>query len=387
MTDKPIKVAIINRSFWPVYPVIGEALLRFAEQAANHGHSVSVIMQDHADIKVKLAEADRGKGARFYPVKALTTSASGVLLRTCDAVFFMFWVLAVLLWVRPSRVYVSTDPPIVVPFIVMLYCSLFRAEYIYHLQDIHPEAANVIIPVNKWVYRILLKIDALSMHKAKSLVTITEQMADEIRSRPGTPPPIHLLDNPAVSFDHIDTTKSKISGFSFCGNAGRLQRIPLILDAIETYFEQGGKLTFTFAGGGVYTKHLEAFDKKFPLFDYRGFVSPTEAAQINADYTWALLPIDDEVTRFSFPSKSSSYMFSDAKILAVCGSETGVAQWVKENKVGVVVTPKLESLVNALFDIEKNTYLEECDESTRNALKKKLRFEVFIETLDRIVLK
>ncbi len=386
MMRKPMKVAIINRSFWPVYPVIGEALLRFAEGAANQGHSVSVIMQDHAGIKGKLAEAGRGEGVHFYPAKALTTSASGVLLRACDAVFFMFWVLAVLLWVRPSRVYVSTDPPVVVPFIVMLYSRLFRTEYIYHLQDIHPEAANVVIPVNKWVYKILLKMDALSMRKAKCLITITEQMATEIRSRSGTAVPIHVLDNPAVSFDGIDTVKPKVAGFSFCGNAGRLQRIPLMLDAIETYFERGGQLEFTFAGGGVYADRLQAFADKFPHFHYPGLVSPIAAAQINADYTWALLPIEDDVTRFAFPSKSSSYVFSGANILAVCGEQTGVAQWVQENQVGLVVKPEVEAVVVAFFDIEKGLYQESGDDASREALKAKLRFEVFIQALDRIVL-
>lgn len=386
MAEKPMKVAIINRSFWPVYPVIGEALLRFAEGAAKQGHSVSVIMQDHAGIKGKLAEADRGEDVRFYPAKALTTSASGVLLRACDAVFFMFWVLAVLLWVRPSRVYVSTDPPVVVPFIVMLYSRLFGADYIYHLQDIHPEAANVVIPVNQWVYKILLEMDALSMRKAKCLITITEQMATEIRSRSGTTVPIHVLDNPAVSFDGIDTTKPKIAGFSFCGNAGRLQRIPLMLEAIETYFERGGRLEFTFAGGGVYADRLKAFAEKFPLFNYPGLVSPIEAAQINADYTWALLPIEDEVTRFAFPSKSSSYVFSGANILAVCGEQTGVAQWVKDNQVGLVIKPEVEAVVAAFFDVEKGLYHGGSDEASREALKAKLRFKVFIAALDRIVL-
>ena len=386
MTTKPMNVAVINRSFWPVYPVIGEALLRFAEGAANQGNSVSVIMQDHAGIKGELAEAGRGEGVHFYPSKALTTSASSVLLRACDAVFFMFWVLAVLLWVRPSRVYVSTDPPVVVPFIVMLYSRLFRTEYIYHLQDIHPEAANVVIPVNRWVYTILMRMDALSMRKAKCLITITEQMATEIRSRSGTVVPIHVLDNPAVSFEDIDTSKPKIAGFSFCGNAGRLQRIPLMLEAIEAYFDRGGQLEFTFAGGGIYADRLQTFADKFPQFYYTGLVSPTEAAQINADYTWALLPIEDDVTRFAFPSKSSSYVLSGANILAVCGEHTGVAQWVKANQVGLVVTPNVEAVVVALFDIEKDLYPELSDDTSREALKAKLRFEVFIQALDRIAL-
>ncbi|WP_107851303.1 glycosyltransferase [Oceanimonas marisflavi] len=386
MTRKPVKVAVINRSFWPVYPVIGEALLRFAEGASTKGHSVSVIMQDHAGIKARLAKEKRGKGVRFYPAKALTTSASGVLLRAFDAVFFMFWVLAVLLWIRPQKVYVSTDPPVVVPFIVMLYSRLFGAEYIYHLQDIHPEAANVVIPVNKWVYKTLLKMDALTMRKAKCLITITEQMATEIQARSGTTVPIHILDNPAVSFDGIDTTKPKISGFSFCGNAGRLQRIPLVLNAIETYLVRGGQLAFSFAGGGVYADLLKAFSERFEHFHYHGQVTPTEAAQINADYSWALLPIEDDVTRFAFPSKSSSYVFSGANILAVCGEHTGVAQWVKENRVGLVVQPEVEALAGIFSDIESGVVNEAGDQNAREILKARLRFEVFVDALDKIVL-
>jgi len=385
MLEKPIKIAIINRSFWPVYPVIGEALLRFAEGAAKRGHFISVIMQDHVGVKCKLAEAGRGEGIHFYPAIALTNSASGVLLRAFDAVFFMLWVLVALLWVRPSRVYVSTDPPIIVPLIVMLYSWLFRSEYIYHLQDIHPEAANVVMPVNKLVYKILLRMDALTMRRAKCLIAITEQMKTEIRSRSGTVVPIHVLDNPAVSFDGIDTDKRKTAGFSFCGNAGRLQRIPLMLEAIEIYFERGGQLEFTFAGGGVYANRLQAFAEEFANFYYSGIVSPTEAAQINVNYTWALLPIEDDVTRFAFPSKSSSYVFSGANIFAVCGEQTSVAQWVRENQVGLVVKPEIDSIVAAFFDIEKGHFHAFGEKKSREKLKAKLQFKVFIEALDKVV--
>jgi len=297
----------------------------------------------------------------------------------------MLWVLVILLWARPNRVYISTDPPIFGPFIVMLYSQLFRAEYIYHLQDIHPEAANVVMPVNKLVYELMLKMDALTMRKAKCLITITEQMALEIRLRSGTTVPTHVLDNPAVSFDGICTNKAKVSGFSFCGNAGRLQRIPLILDAIETYFERGGCLEFTFAGGGVFADRLKVFADMYSHFHYVGLVSSAEAAQINANYTWALLPIEDDVTRFAFPSKSSSYVFSGANILAVCGEATGVAQWVQENQVGLVVKPELEAVVAAFFEIEKGLYRQVGDDMLRETLKAKLRFEVFVKALDDIV--
>ena len=47
---KRYDLVIINRSFWPVYPVIGEALLRLAENLS-HSKKVAVVMQDHDNIK------------------------------------------------------------------------------------------------------------------------------------------------------------------------------------------------------------------------------------------------------------------------------------------------------------------------------------------------
>ena len=386
MAKKPLKVSIIARTFWPVYPVIGEALLRFAEDAVTCGHSVSVIMQDNTGIKGELAEAGRGNGIQFYPAKALTTSASSISYRVYDAFFFMFWVLAVLLWVRPNKIYVSTDPPVIIPFFVMLYSRLSGAEFVYHLQDIHPEATNAAMPLNKWLFYTLVKIDALSMRKAHCLITITEEMASEIRSRSGTNVPIHIVNNPSISFDEIDVSKPKIAGFAFCGNAGRLQRIPSMLEAIENYFERGGKQAFAFAGGGIYANQLRAFADKHPKFHFAGRVSPTEAAQLNADYAWALLPIEDSVTRFAFPSKSSSYVFSDANILAVCGEQTSVARWVRANRVGEVVKPEIKAVTDAFFAIEKGAHAELGDKSSREALRAKLRFEVFVKNLIRIIL-
>ena len=103
----------------------------------------------------------------------------------------------------------------------------------------------------------------------------------------------------------------------------------------------------------MYANELRDFSKKFPHFHYRGLVSSTEAAQITTDYTWALLPIEDEVTRFSFPSKSSSYVYSGANILAICSEETSVAQWVNTNQIGLVIKPQVNAIVDTFLKIEK----------------------------------
>ncbi|QSP94469.1 glycosyltransferase [Marinobacter salinisoli] len=378
-------LAIINRSFWPVYPVIGEALLRFAENAACQLR-VSVILQDHADIRSALSQQGRGKGVAFYPCKAWTTSASGIARRIVDAAFFMIWVMGVLLWNRPRKVYVSTDPPVLVPFIVMVYAKLFRASYVYHLQDIHPEATNVVVPVNRLIYRCLRWIDGLVMRQASRLITITREMADEICRRSGTHADVVVLSNPAVSFEGVNPVSTKRRGFSFCGNAGRLQRIPLLVDAIERYLDAGGSLEFAFAGGGVFAPALERLANQYSQVHYYGLISATEAAQLNANYEWALLPIEDEVTRYAFPSKSSSYVFSGAFILAVCGEQTSVAEWVTSNRLGLVVEPEAGALANTFARIEEGSIETDDLDSDRSELKRGLSFECFIEQLSHNIL-
>jgi hypothetical protein len=385
MFSKKTDLAIINRSFWPIYPVIGEALLKLAEKAAADGVNVSVITQDHVGLKTKLKNHKRGEGVNFSPCMALSNSASGILVRVLDAVFFMGWVAFSLLRLRPKKVYISTDPPVLVPFVVMLYAKLFRAEYVYHLQDIHPEATRVIVPVNRFVFFLTKWMDVQVIKNANTLITLTQQMADEVCYRVGNNLPVNILENPAVSFEGIKIPKEKSLGFVFCGSVGRLQRIPLLIDAMVEYFSCQGKLKFEFAGGGFYSKQLESLQQRFPeRFIYHGQISPKSAANLNAKYEWALLPIEDEVTRFAFPSKTSSYVFSGASLLAVCGAGNSVAEWVTDNDLGIVCEPSVEALVEMFQRIEHSEVNLTSSDSSRNELKQKLEFGVFISKMQEL---
>ncbi|MGY3961345.1 glycosyltransferase family protein [Aeromonas popoffii] len=381
---KRLDLVIINRSFWPVYPVIGEALMRFAEQQSL-SKNVGVILQDHAGIKEHLTRENRGLGINFYPCHAFSVSGSSILRRVADTVYFMLWVFAILLLKRPKKVYVSTDPPVLVPSIVMIYCKLFRARFVYHLQDIHPEAANVVMPVQPMLFHLLKSMDSLTMRTADLLITITDQMAEQIKERSSTRVPIKILANPSVSFEHVIAPDFKKAGFTFCGNAGRLQRIPLIIQAIDQYCHAGGTLPFVFAGAGVYADALKILAEKYVNVTYKGLVSASEAAQLSADYEWALLPIEDDVTKFAFPSKSSSYVLAGAKIVAVCSCTTSVAEWVTTNAIGVVIEPCVDLLCQFFFAIERDEYSNLQLDIDRETLKERLGFDVFVNDLTELV--
>lgn len=374
--------AIINRSFWPKSKILGEALLQLAEKLAED-HKVCVITQSDIDLKVELSNARRGENVAFRACKARSNSATHLVWRMVDTVIFMLWTFWSLVLTRPKKLYVSTDPPVLVPFIVFVYAKLFRASYVYHLQDIHPEAANIIIPLNKWVYKFLRGIDALVMRRASRLVTLTDTMREVIVERSKTKAPICLVDNPAVFGEDSNNSTEKQPGLVFTGNAGRLQRIPLLLDSIKAYYQQGGSLPFVFAGGGLFSEQIAKLADEFEQVSYLGVLSPNEAQALNARYEWALLPIDDEVTKYAFPSKTSAYLISGVSILSICSNDTSVAKWVSESGYGVNVEPNQTDLVKAFFAIERREIEPVKFDNTH--LKQELSIKSFVDSLSQII--
>lgn len=350
MARKRTDLAIVNRSFWPQDQVIGEGLMQFAERAAQH-NSVCVITQADVNLSALFASSGRGERVQVHACKSYTTSASSVFKRIFEALYFMFWVFVSLLRSKPSNVYVSTNPPVAVPFIVALYCRLFGARYVYHLQDIHPEAANVVVPLNGLLFKLLQAVDNFTLRHADSIITLSEDMKSYIQERSRTERPIYLLDNPSFEVTHVPTGQ-RPNDIVFCGNAGRLQRIPLLMTAIRDYLQQGGKLRFTFAGGGVHSTDIKALASAYEQVDYLGVIPASDAAELVSQHRWALLPIEDEVTKYAFPSKSSGYALSGAGVLAVCGATTSVARWVNQLKVGLVCPAEHSALVRCFFSLE-----------------------------------
>ena len=198
---------IVNRSFWPVYPVLGEGLLRVAESFAP-SKKVAVVLQDHADIHKHLKELKRGAGISFFPIRAFSNSSSSLVIRILDSIFFMFWVFFCLIRTRPKIIYVSTDPPILVPFIIAIFSRIMNCKYIYHLQDIHPEATNVVVKINRSLFNLLKKIDNFSMRRASLLITLNEEMKIQILNRTNIQKEISIIENPSVPFN-IDVSLEK----------------------------------------------------------------------------------------------------------------------------------------------------------------------------------
>lgn len=205
---KRYDLVIINRSFWPVYPVIGEALLRLAENLSQ-SKKVAVVMQNHDNVRSHLKKNKRGLGIDFFPCRAFSNSSSNLIIRILDAIFFTFWVIFCILKTWPKNIYVSTDPPIIVPFVTAVLSKIINIKYTYHLQDIHPEATSAVKKLNFYIFKFLQKIDNFSIRNANSLITLSKEMQEVIINRSNTTKKISIIENPSIISNTNKNIKKK----------------------------------------------------------------------------------------------------------------------------------------------------------------------------------
>lgn len=374
-------IAVINRSFWPVSDVLGEGLLRFCELLVARDERPAVITQSKSNLDQEAARGCRGEGVTFHCSSAFFSKQIGLTGRVIELLLFSVFVIRTLLKIRPKLIYVSTDPPILVPLIVAIYCRFFRSKFIYHLQDIHPEAACVVTPLPKIIKRALIALDSFSLRQASTLITINSVMAETLRERIGYEYDIIELSNGFPKY--ADDLAPRSQGFVYCGNLGRLQKIALLSDAIVEYHRQGGTLEFHFAGDGVYKAHIEALASRDKFVHFIGRVSAEAASSLLSKFEWALLPIEGDVTKFAFPSKTAAYLACGTKIMCISESWGSVSRWVEDVGCGLNVEPTIPEIVSAFQRIERGLYRESF---TATNTPDSISLETYSSELDKITM-
>lgn len=341
---------IVSRDFWPNAAAIGDGLMGLARQLSRTDN-VSVVTMSREDLSaLDRAESGGVSNVLFFIAKPLTNSSSSILLRILELIYFSIWLLVSLFRASPSVVYVATNPPILVPFVVATYCKLFNKKYVYHVQDIHPEALSLLVKIPRLVFSALQYADTWVLNNAFRIVTLTEDMKQTLMARGCYRPVVMLMENPSA-VSELRTGK-KIQGMVFSGNAGRLQLMDVVLVAIEQYLQQKGDLEFCFVGGGVYKDRLVELSQQFENFTYKGYVSGDEALKITSNYRWALLPILPEVLSYAYPSKIPAYLSAGCEIISVTDQSTALARWVETSGCGTNVTPSVDALLAYFQQLE-----------------------------------
>jgi len=368
--------AVINRSFTPDHEVPGEALLGLA-------NSLAALSKTHVltQSNKKLASHRMHENLSITYASSFTDSNSSILYRIIEAVYFMMFVIIFLIRRQPKRIYIATDPPIIIPFMVAIYSKFSGAKFYYHIQDLHPESYHSIKPLNEYIYFALATIDNYSLSRAEVIITLSDDMLESICKRSEKlRKKIILLPNTCIQPNH--TLRRKNKDIIFAGNAGRLQNIDFLIDEITEYLFEQGCLNFTFLGTGVFKDKIKDLSNKYPnSVQYLGFYPLQETVDIINAHKWGLLPIKEEALKYAFPSKSAAYAVCGCNVIGICGVNNSLSRWIKDENLGISIVPKKGKLKNLLKEIE----IHEVEFSkTYNTYKYSNAF--FIKTLNNLIL-
>jgi glycosyltransferase involved in cell wall biosynthesis len=380
MIEKKHKLMILNRSFWPENDMHGRAYLELAIKLAQSNFSVTILTQMLTKDARKFNRHVDKKLLKLNHVNKLSKNSDPIIFRILDIIWFSFFLLLKLICVRPKTIYVATDPPILLPFMAAIYTRLTRGNLIYHVQDIHPEISLMTSPYFSKFKILATKIDNFSLRSASVVVTINEDMKTYLQQRCVPLTSIVTLMNPGTEVLKRKNLR-KETQVIFCGNLGRLQHVPLLIQAIEKYNQTCTKLSFIFIGAGRYLQDVcklaDRYDNVFAL----GQLNASESVEHLLNSRWALLPIKDEATKYAFPSKLSTYINCGCHVLAICSQSTSVARFVAKHEVGSVIAPDSDVLANYLQKIaNRNVKTLEYDTA-------EFQFTInqYIESLSRII--
>jgi glycosyltransferase involved in cell wall biosynthesis len=235
-----------------------------------------------------------------------------------------------------------------------------------HIMDDWPLTINKPgIFYNYWQKKIDSEFRQL-MDKSQLLMSISNRMSDEYRSRYGKEfIPFH---NPIdINFWKPKTTKDySINSHFTVLYAGRIgfgieNSITEIAAAVTEVADQKNNIEFQ-----IQTGDTEALKKLVTFTNIVKWSKPTAYNELPAKFAGAdllLLPqdFDDKSVRFlrySFPTKVSEYMISGTPVLVYGDETTGLTKYALQDKWAYVVTKnKKEELVKAITELYENQQL------------------------------
>ena len=350
---------MIHRYFSPDAPPYASLLREIAGHMVNDGYRVRVVAGRRAHVggavekKQPICEELDGIDVVRVPlVKERRGGGVGRALNT--AVFLVIVFVAVVLW-RPGVVTFSTMPPVALGAVVRGALGLMGRGgcYIYHCQDLYPEAAVVsgLVCESHPIYRVGRKVEAGNRARAGAIVVLSQDMrATAVRG--GAPEArVHVINN----FSCMEKRdlglhrreESRGIRIAFAGNLGRFQGVGDVAVAVERLCKRRGDLEFLFIGEGPARGEVELIqDRKVRVMGYQ---PPDETFRWLEESDLGLVPLKPGLLDVAYPSKVITYLAAGCGLVVVGEDATELGRTVREFDVGEVAPPgDVEELMAAI---------------------------------------
>lgn len=356
-----MRILAIYRHYWPDSTPYARILRTLLEHLAAAGHQTAVFTAQPGYNGVRHLRQPWRETLNSVDVQRVFLLPERKSRRLGRAINWIYFLIRAILHSAIGRRYdliiANSHPPILMGCALRLIRALRRTPYIYHCQDLHPEAAVAAGDLHRnKLHQLLLQWDTKACREAERVVVLSRDMAESLARRGLPPTKVSIINNPPLA---VDTTvrsappplleaRTTAVRFLFAGNLGRFQDLERVVAAARLV---AGSVDYQliFMGEGDAKRALET--EAGDLINRRIFFLPQQsvetavAAMQACDFgIVSLLP---DMCRYAFPSKCIMYLSAGCPVIALVERESELAHTIEKHDLGYVVAGR------ALTDIDE----------------------------------
>jgi glycosyltransferase involved in cell wall biosynthesis len=342
-----VKILIIYRHYWPDTPPLGSMLRTLAEHMAARGHRVYVFTAQpsyQGRTGARQPKREFKGGVRVIRTPLLAETGGG-FRRSVNAVVYLISAMSYAVRHRFDLVWTNTLPPVVNGMVGFACAKEAGARFLYHVQDVYPEAAVVSGLMRRGALAgMLARMDSWVCRAASAVVVLSDDMMRTIADRGGNGAvAFHVLNNfvlAELTTDEPPPGRLREEGFRlvFSGNLGRFQNLDVLIEAMALIRPEEG-ISLEFIGSGVAEERLAGMvkDRGLPHVRFNARLPAEEAFALTRTADMGVISLIPDMYRVSFPSKLMTYLAAGLPVLAVVEPDSALAHYLEDNDAGAAV--------------------------------------------------
>lgn len=346
-----MNILAIYRHFWPDTTPYARMLRAILERWVADGHSVMVYtaQPNYNDVRQpKQATRETLNGVQIRRIGLLPEHKRFKMLRGVNfSCFLLRAALHVLCHRKYDLIVANTHPPVLMGVALRLIKRLTGIPYLLHCQDVHPESAVLVGQLKEgWLFRRLLANDVKSCRDARTVVTLSADMREQLANRTGySAENVRIINNfpldrygqpasiPAVFHDDPNRPFRVL----FAGNMGLFQNLERLIAAAQLLQDEP-EIQFVFMGAGIARERLieQAGKLDGRTVHFEPFQPVETAFACMQQSNLGIVSLADGVHRVAYPSKTMTYLDAGCPVLALVERHCNLSEDILTNDFGYV---------------------------------------------------
>ena len=282
-----------------------------------------------------------------------------------EATFVLISTMRILLLPRPD-VYVVVSPPLLLGTAGWVVATLKRAPFIFHVQDLQPDAAVGLGMLRTGLFtRALYWLEAFAYKHATRVSGISGEIVDAFRGKGVPDRKLILFPNAVVLPADTDIpvrgkfrAKHHFAADDFlavyAGNLGVKQGLDILLDAADL-LGAGKKIRIVIAGDGAAREELEKEIRDRNNMSMLPLQYGTDYKELLVDADISLITQQGGSGNAFFPSKLLITLAYSCPVVTVADEESALARAVANGQCGKNILPgHAEQLANCLQKLSED---------------------------------